>query len=157
MSLLYAPVFNSSRFDDFFKWWLCDQTGFVATKTSQLVDVAAQAKEDASGKSALQNCFLDVKLKDVHILALSKDELTLAVCAGDQTVYLYDVPSLVHKVRISSQHGTHSQFPLTCILFVGSYLMACRHIPMGFFFPLLHLIEALKLELVQFVVSIDKQ
>lgn len=102
MSLLYPPVFNSSRFDDFFKWWLCDQTGFVATKTSQLVDVAAQAKEDASGKSALQNCFLDVKLKDVHILALSKDELTLAVCAGDQTVYLYDVPSLVHKVRISS-------------------------------------------------------
>lgn len=69
----------------------------------------------------------------MHILALSKDELTLAVCAGDQTVYIYDVPSLVHKVRICSPHGMHSQAPLTCILFVGSYLKACRHIHTVFF------------------------
>lgn len=72
--------------------------GFVVTQTSSLVDVAQQAKDDTSGKTAQQGCYLNVSASGVRILCLSKDELTLAACVGDRTFQIYDVPTLVHKV-----------------------------------------------------------
>ena len=75
--------------------------GFVVTQTSSLVDVAQQAKDDASGKTAQRSCYVDVGVSGVRILALSSDELTLAVCVGDRTVQLYGVPTLVHEVSFA--------------------------------------------------------
>jgi WD40 repeat protein len=73
-------------------------TGFVVTQTSSLVDMARQAKDDASGKTAQQGCYLNVPVSGVRTLCLSRDDLTLAACVGDRTVQIYDVPTLVHKV-----------------------------------------------------------
>ncbi|KAG0504731.1 hypothetical protein M758_N022400 [Ceratodon purpureus] len=72
--------------------------GFVVTQTSSLVDVAQQAKNDASGKTAQQGCYLNVPVSGVHILCLSRDELTLAACVGQRTLKIYDIPTLVHKL-----------------------------------------------------------
>lgn len=80
--------------------------GFVVTQTSNLVEVAQQAKDDSNGKTAKQGCYLNVPVSGVRILSLSRDELTLAACVGDQTVQFYDVPTLVHKVS-SGQRRVH--------------------------------------------------
>lgn len=101
--------------------------GFVVTQTSSLVEVAQQAKDGTSGKTAQQGCYLNVPVSGVRILCLSRDELTLAACVGDQTVQLYDVPTLVHKVIFAPPH------PYVCIRVAG-----CK--PFAFcVYPLLNL------------------
>ncbi|KAG0574230.1 hypothetical protein KC19_VG245900 [Ceratodon purpureus] len=72
--------------------------GFVVTRTSNIVDVAQQAKDDASGRTAQQDCYMNVSLSGVLILCLSRDELTLAACVGERTVKIYDIPTLFHKL-----------------------------------------------------------
>lgn len=89
----------------------------MVTQTSSLVDVAQQAKDDTSGKTAQQGCHLNVPASGVRILCLSRDELTLAACVGDRTVHLYDVPTLVHKVTFARPDAYVALWMLTfCIV-----------------------------------------
>jgi hypothetical protein len=72
--------------------------GFAVAKTSKLVELAKQSKNDRGNRTAEKESELVISVRNVRSLSLSRDELTLAVCVGDRAVQFYDVPSLVHKV-----------------------------------------------------------
>lgn len=93
----------------------------MVTQTSSLIDVAQQAKDDASGKTAQQGCYLSVLVSGVRVLCLSRDELTLAVCIGDRTVQIYDVPTLVHKVIFARPHAYVSMCVVGCSLLHSAF------------------------------------
>ncbi len=82
-----------------FVFWLL-VAGFAVAKTSKLVELAKQSKNDRGNRTAEKESELVISVRNVHSLSLSRDELTLAVCVGDRAVEFYDVPSLVHKVSL---------------------------------------------------------
>lgn len=84
-------------------------TGFTVSKTSKLVELAQQEKEKRNGHTAQHGCYVDVSVPEVHILSLSKDELTLAVCHGECIVDFYDVPNFVHKVTFPISNKPNHQ------------------------------------------------
>eukprot|EP00897_Mesotaenium_endlicherianum_P010675 jgi/Mesen1/9636/ME000669S09074 len=80
--------------------FFADACGFYASRTSVLLEIAEGLK-GVHSKQALAPEDADivrVAAPRVDVLALSVDELTLAVCSGS-SVGFYDVPRLFSKVR----------------------------------------------------------
>ncbi|XP_059628710.1 nuclear pore complex protein NUP214 [Cornus florida] len=87
------PLAVSERFGLLF---VAHSTGFCVARTKDVLGSAREIEDKKSGSSVQELSVVDVPIGKVHILALSADTSTLAVCIGGD-IHFFSVSSLLNK------------------------------------------------------------